>query len=416
MSKTYKYPLPVVGVDLLSNETSLIKGAVRSAVNVDIGRAGSFKRRAGFTRLVAGSDFHSIWAAEQKGWLVCAKGAELFRLDPTTHALTSVAALTSSDPLSYTEYNGNLYFTNRRSFGWVPSDSAQPRAVGVRTPYVMPVLSAGAGALLPGKYALIFCFANDRGELGGATAVQTIDLPQGGGIVMAGLPVVNGVEICTFLTDANGEILRAGARFPAVFPSYTITDPANGSEAETQFLVPLPPGEFVAWLAGRLYTAKDAVLSFSDPLRPHLYNPAKNFVQFSGAISFIEAVGDGMYVGDDRGVWFLRGTDPSKFEQVLVNSNCAVKRSSVKISPKHFPEKKVPATTPVVVWLSTAGYVVGMDGGVAVELQPDRIRVPTGLVGRTTFLLREGIKQIVTPVNSTSTVAFGTAVDTTVGP
>jgi len=35
-------------------------------------------------------------------------------------------------------------------------------------------------------------------------------------------------------------------------------------------------------------------------------------------------------------------------------------------------------------------------------------------VGRTAFLFRKGMKQVVTPVNSTSTVAFGTAVDSVI--
>ena len=60
MSATRPYPLPAAGIDSLSNETALLKGAVREAVNVDIGRAGRFKRRVGQTLRLSGSDYHSI--------------------------------------------------------------------------------------------------------------------------------------------------------------------------------------------------------------------------------------------------------------------------------------------------------------------------------------------------------------------
>ena len=45
MSKTVPFPLPVLGLDLLSSETAMIKGTVRSAVNIDIGRAGRYARQ-----------------------------------------------------------------------------------------------------------------------------------------------------------------------------------------------------------------------------------------------------------------------------------------------------------------------------------------------------------------------------------
>ena len=84
------------------------------------------------------------------------------------------------------------------------------------------------------------------------------------------------------------------------------------------------------------------------------------------------------------------------------------------VSPEHFPEKLVPVDVPVALWLSTSGYVVGMPGGVTAELHPDRVKVPSGLSGRSVFLLREGRKQVITPVNSTSTATFGTARDSVI--
>ena len=413
MSATRPYPLPAAGIDSLSNETALLKGAVREAVNVDIGRAGRFKRRVGQTLRLSGSDYHSIWGAQQRGTMLVGKGNQLLRLNDDL-STTVLAALNSADPLAYTEYNGNVYWTNKTTIGWLPADAAAARPVGVPVPEVVPALSAGSGALLPGKYAVILTYLDDRREEGGATPVQIIDLPNGGGITLNGLPMRAGWAFRVYITDPDGSKFHRSEELPAVFPSYTITQTAQGGDCDTQFLTPMPPGEFITWLAGRLYTAKLGTLYFSEAMRPHLNNPAHGFIQFSGFISFVEAVPDGLYVGDSRGVWFLSGTDPTKFEMKLASPHRAVRRSGVKVGPGHFPDKKVPSPNPVVVWLSTSGYVVGMDGGATVELQPERVKVPAGLVGRTAFLFRKGMKQVVTPVNSTSTVAFGTAVDSVI--
>lgn len=413
MSQTKPYPLPIAGVDTLSSETALGNGTVRSAVNVDIGRAGRFKRRAGYTRRVARTGMHSLFYAVQKGWTLVAQDAGLFRLDIDTYAMTPLATLNSPDKLEYTEYNGNLYFANKTTLGWVPSDSTVARPVGVPVP-TTPTLSVAAGGLTPGKYGVAITFVDDRGEESGATELQVINLPDGGGIRLANLPQKLGWRIFVYITSADGDVLRWAAEFPAVFPSYVVAEIAQGGVLDTRFLVPLPPGDFVRWHNGRLFTAKNGALRFSEALRPHLHNPAHGVIPFSGHIAFVESVGDGLYVGDSRGVWFLSGTDPTKFELRRVSTCRAVAYSSIIVPPEHFPPKQVPAEAPVAVWLSTSGYVVGMPGGTTVELQPDRLKVPSGLTGRSAFLLREGRKQVITPVNSTSTATFGTAVDSVI--
>jgi len=414
MSKTVKYPLPVTGIDLLSAETALDSGAVRSAVNVDIGRAGRTKRRAGYTRRIAISGLHSLYTAVQKGWSLLARDRTLNRLDPVSYGLTPLFPLQSTHSLDYMEYNGNLYFTNRTSFGWVPSDSVLARAVGVPIPTTPTLSIASAGGLVAGTYGVVITIVDDRGEEGPASDVRFIKLPNGGGLRLANLPIIPGQFLNVYITPPDGDVLRLAAFIPAVFPTYVVAETPAGDICGTQGLVPMPPGDFVRWHNYRIFTARDGVLRFSEAGRPHLHSPAHGVIPFSGHISFIESVLGGIYVGDSRGVWFLSGGDPTKFEQRLVSTCRAVARSSIMVPPEHFSEKKVPASTPVAVWLSTSGYVVGMPDGTTVELQPDRVKVPSGLSGRSVFLLREGCKQVVTPVNSTSTAAFGTAVDSVI--
>jgi hypothetical protein len=413
MSKSVPFPLPVLGVDMLSQETSLVRGTVRSAVNVDINRTGGFGRRDGYTLRAAGAGMHSLFYAPQRGWTFVAQGTQLRRVDPATFVMTDLMALNSADRLEYTEYNGNVYFSNRSTAGWVPSNETIARPLGVPTPSA-PTLAAGPGSLLPGKYGVVITQTNDRGEESGASEVQVIDLPNGGGIRLSNLPIQIGWAVYAYITSADGDILRFAAELPAIFPDYLVSGEALGGILSTQFLVPLPAGDTIRWHNGRLFTAKNGALRFSEAMRPHLHNPAHGVIPFSGHISFVESVGDGLFVGDSRGVWYLSGTDPTKFEARLVSTCRAVARSSIKIPPEHLPPKQVQAEAPVAMWLSTSGYVVGMPGGATVELHPDRVKVPPGLTGRSVFLLRGGRKQVITPVNSTSTATFGTAVDSTI--
>lgn len=400
MSRTVPIPLPVMGVDMLSNDTAIPQGAVRSAVNVDIDREGRVRRRSGYTPLVGSTDAHSLFYATQSRAAFVVFGTRLQRFDPVTNTLTEVAQLRSADPVSFSEYNGNLYFTNKSTIGWVPAGSTQVRPVGVPVP-LTPQLTAGAGGLLPGKYAVSITLVDERGEEGGASEVAFVALEQGGGIQLSNLPNKLGWTVYAYITSADGDVLRFAAEFSAVFPSYLVSEPARGGMIETQFLQPMPTGDFVRWHSGRLLVANGPALHFSQPLRPHLHKPAHDVIPFVGDITLLESVGSGVFVGDSRGVWFLEGTDPAKFDLRRVSTCRAVAGSGLMVPPEHFSPKQVESKMPVAAWLSTSGYVVGLPDGTAVELHPDRIKVPSGLAGRTAFLFRSGVRQLVTPVRRT---------------
>lgn len=410
MSKTLPITLPYLGMDVLSSETAIVKGAVRSAINVDIGRAGRYARRNGFTKQLSTDGLHSLYHAAQKGWTLVAKDNVVNRLDTSSYALTPLFTAASADPFDYTEYNGNLYISNRSSFGWVPSDSTTARQVGVPTPDA-PLLSAGPGGLLAGTYGLVITYVDDRGEEGGASALSTIELPEGGGIRLSNLSIPAGYRAYVYVTSTDGDVMRWVAAIPHVFVNYVVGEQSMGSKCDNQHLVPMPGGSIVRWHNGRLVTAHLGTLRVSEPLQPHLHNPAHGVIPFSGFISFVESVNDGLFVGDSRGIWFLSGNDPSKFDARRVSTCRAAMRSSIMVPSEHFPQKMVQTDQPVALWLSTSGYVVGMPGGTTVELHPDRIKVPPGLTGRSVFLLRNGRKQVITPVNSSVAAAFGVAVD-----
>ena len=410
--KTERFPSITLRVDLLSNETSLPKGAVREAVNVDIDRVGNFSRRPGYTRVVAQSGFHSIKTLPQSGLVLVAQGSVLKQLNPDNYSLSTVFTLNSPDPVDYTEHDGNLYFSNATTIGWLPKGGAALRTLGVPTPPAPAAAASGDGSLLPGRRMVAVTTLDDLGEESGSSEYVSVDVASGGGFSLSNLPT-SGTRVRIYMTPPDGEVLFLTKELPSGNSSTTVTEDLQLKQLDTAALVPMTPGRFVRGYNGRLYTAKDKVLSFSEPLRFGLTFPGHNYIQFNDTITFIEPVVNGIYVGAGPRVWFLAGDDPKKFQQTPVSHHRAMSGSSLLVPPEYFPDKMIQSSYPVAIWLSTAGYFAGLPGGDIVSMQPDRVRIAAS-VGRSAMLVREGRKQVVTPVNSISTAASGTALDSTV--
>lgn len=413
MSKQTDLPLPQGGMDVRSNETALGEGTVRLAMNVDIGRDGRYKRRDGFSLVQAGVDLHSLYYSKENDLLLVCSRDKLNIVDVDAPSLTPIYTLKSTDPVDYTEYNGNIYFSNYTSTGYIRSGELTAQAIGVPTP-ISPTLSVNAvGGLDPGTYGVSLTLINSKGEVSGATRVQTIKLTTKGGIQLSDLPQT-GTQFEVFVTPTDGEVLRSAGIFNVGFTEVLITDVAEGAECETLYLEPLQAGSFIRWHNGRLLTAKESTLYFSQPMRPHLFNRGHDYLLFSGSIKIMESVSDGLYVGDDRGVWFLSGADPEQFNMKRVSAARPLYGTGLSVASEHFNPKMVDSDHPVAVWLSEAGYMIGLPGGRVLEAQADRILVDREVTGRSAFLSREGRKQVVTTVNSGSTANAGAALDSVI--
>lgn len=410
--KTIPFPAIKLGVDMLSDETSLLPGAVRQAINVDLDRAGNFSRRKGYTRVVSGSGFHSVRTMAQKGWVMLAQNSTLKAISPSNYSMSTLYTLNSSDPVDYCEHNGNIYFSNRSTLGTVPYGSSLARRLGIDTPSPVPVLSATTnGSLGAGTYTVALTFVDDLGEESGTGDYVRVTLPVPGGITATGLPTHSGWKLRVYLSPPNGTNLYLNSEFNAVTTTVGINTFNELKQCDTTDVTAMVPGSFIRPHNGRLYTCLDNVISFSEPLRYGVTNLSNNTIIMNDNITVFEPVLGGIYVGAGTKVWFMEGGDPSKFAQKLVSNCRAIPYSSTLVPGEHFNSKVVNPEYPVAVWLSTSGYVAGQADGSVVELQPDRVRIPGNHAGRSTFLLRNGMKQVITPVNSTSAVAYGTAID-----
>lgn len=396
-----KLALPSLGVDFLSDDTKLPSGAVRRAENVDLSNTGVFRRRPGSSLAVAGVGYHSLFTYG-RGTLI-GQGANVLFIDPTTYNAMQLCAMGVEAPVDFTEYNEHLYWTNSGSTWWLPSDAMTARRVGAALPSLLPdIVADTAGALLPGTYAVALARLDDRGEESPAKLLGTVLLPTGGGVRLTSIALESGASYRVYLSTADGEELYGAADFPAAFTEYLVGDTPDGAQRMTQHLAPMPAGSFIRGHAGRLYVAAGDTLWFSRPLRPHLHDPRSDFIRFAGQIKFIEPTPGGLYVGDQRGVWFLSGNDPLNAKQKLASPHVAVRRSSIRVEGAHLPEKVAPDDEHVALWLSECGYMVGKSDGSVIALNADRVRIAPGLEGKSVAVVRNGTRQIVTLVAASS--------------
>ncbi|MFM7025198.1 MAG: hypothetical protein ACKOWC_03950 [Limnohabitans sp.] len=400
--------LPTLGVDWLSDEYNLPEGAVRVARNVDLRRNGTFRRRDGYTQAIAGDGFHGL-ANTSRGVLV-ARFGRLFALDVPTMEPTQLIDLGSESPVDFTEHNGDVYAINDTGFAWIPGDADTARPVGVLPPLAIPGLEAAdTGALVPGEYAVAISRLDDRGEE--SPTVYCGRVSTGAGIRLVGMAPDLGAQLRVYLTAPGGEVLYLAETFSAAFTTYVVTRQPDGAQRTSQHMAPLPGGQFVRGHAGRLYVARDNLLLFSDALRPRLYDPRHNFIRFTGPIRLLEPVTGGLFVGDDRGVWFLPGNEHAQFSLSLASKAQAVARSSVIVSGKDVNKEWVSSDQKVAMWLSADGYMLGRSDGAVVPLTAERVRVAADMQGRTVFVARNGIKQVITLVAATAPSGFGVASD-----
>jgi hypothetical protein len=405
-------PLPNLGIDMLANQTVMRSGTVRYAANVDIRTDGVFSRRDGYALKVGGSGFKGVYSSS-RGTLV-QRGNFIYVYNDSTYALSMLCDMGGDTPASFLDYAEGLYICNETAHFWIPSTGTPSvRKVGVSLPDRLPeVVASSAGTLAPGKYGIGYAWVDDRGEESPTKFLGVFELTAG--VTLSGLTVKSGYSHRIYITTKDGEALYLADEWPALLTTYNVNTATNGALCSGLHLSPMPCGQLVKGSSGRLYVAKDDTLWFSEPLRPHLTRLSHNFVKFVGQIRFFEAIGPGVYVGDDAGVWWFDGTDPEKFQMRNASNALAIKRSSLSVAASIFGDRFRNTENTVALWLSTQGYMVGSPNGEVTPLHPERVRLAADLEGKSVFLLRNGIRQVITLTAAAvpADPIFGAAIDT----
>lgn len=307
-----------LGINNVDSDYELPQGALRDAVNVNLTRSGSARRRNGKVLRFAG-DVHSLFSDGTTLYGVSASNLSHFAVQ-TSGALTVAAGIRSGfvkeRPVAYLKFPSPLdhqrvYYSDGILTGMIVNKVHHPW--GVTNPSGQPTLTpSAAGGMNAGSYQVAVTFENIFNEESGTGEYARVAVAQGGGIILTNIPQpadasVNKVRI--YVSDANGSRAYLHTILPVGLTSAVIARTLSpGRQVDTQFMLPPPAGDVMELHYGRIYIASGSVLRWTEAIRPGGFMNV-NSLAFPGAITLIVSTNPGLVVAADK-TYFMTGTDP----------------------------------------------------------------------------------------------------------
>lgn len=374
------YPAFPIGVNNTAKEEAMPRDqwgnvvTLREAVNVDIPPDGKPRRRAGYTSVQAGTLAHSAWSDDYLPWGLFVDGADLCVMheDETVDVLRSDLAL--GLPVSYTRINDGVWWSNGVQSGLLTLDLEQlPWSAG--QPAGPPAVTGAPGGMLPqGTYQVTVTFIDASGRESGAPLAAIADVPADGALALSAIPQPPaGGKVRVYITEGQDGVLRAALTLPEGITEYAVVNPAKGRTLDTLLLQPMPAGQLVAHGNGRLFVARGRELLFSPALRYGLFDPKKGRIGFVERVQMIAFVGDGtdgagLFVSDNKRVYWFGGADPMKWTQQIAYASPALP-GPIAWVPGDVLGLQATALYPC--WHARNGRLcVGMPGGNVLTPQP----------------------------------------------
>jgi len=341
---------------------------LRVASNIDLTADGFIRRRRGFSLSAEGS-WHSLWSDDQGAYAVC--NGDLVRIDRDTLERTVVQAGVGLGRMSYARLpDGLVYWTNGERIGRISETAA--RALVTPGPNPVPVATATAGGLPPGRYQVCFTALGEDGESPSTEPIQ-IALPNGGGIAFTGLSGSTRI----YATGPDGEV------FNEIAPGDYLSLGNNGGPCDTFMKDVMPAGHALAHYRGSLLVARGRWLYISEPYRYGLYDAGRGFIPFPGDISVVQPCEDGIYVCADKTYWIAG--DPLNTTPVVVLPYGALPGSAV------FDKRAQTA-----YWQGEQGAVIARPGGAVSVPQDAALTFNPAQSGFTWVREQQGDKHLIT--------------------
>jgi hypothetical protein len=330
------------------------------ATNVDVGVDRELLRRAGYS--VAAATCHkNVWQGD--GFMLATADGDLINVD-------TAAVLYPSLGVSRVWYSNlpdsRTAFSNGLICGL--TDGTTTTAWGVPLPAATGAAVDTPGSLNPGKYriALTHVRAVD-GREGGTTHLTPLDVADGG-ITLTGLTALAGHSINVYLSSANDEALYLAGNAAGTIFSFTGANQTLIKPCKTDLLYPAPAGTVSAVFWARALTAVGAVLYASRSQQPELFDLAKDFKRFTADITLVQPVDDGIFVGTESELAFLKGRTFDTLEYTQVVDAGVVLGSGVAVRGELLPQGEGAAVGSAMVCIADRVIIAGFSGGTVVRL------------------------------------------------
>lgn len=171
------------------------------------------------------------------------------------------------------------------------------------------------------------------------------------------------------IEDGGGDEPWGGRTWPYADDDRDMTGPPAGTILEAAF--------------GRIWIATGRHVLFTESGFYHFMDRATGFLApFDGDVTMLRAVDDGLFVGTERRVWFVAGSDPKQMQYRQPAAARAVMGTDVAVDPATVPGiGRMALEARGVVWTGREGIMFGGPGGQVSNLTKNRVPFPAGSRG-----------------------------------
>ena len=379
------------GINNVQPSERLSESELAQAVNVDVGLSGEVSRRQGYTTLDATTPVD--WLHERHNCTLVVSGQDLLAisLDGLTKTVLLTGAGMASARMWFVDLpDGRTAFANGLLTGI--TDGATVTGWGVPVPASVGAATSVTGQLNPGSYQWQATYVRTSDGLeSGAAFSNPVNLPDGG-ILLTGLPVLAGHRINVYLTGANGDkAFYAGTTLTGSF-SYLGKNDALTLPCHTEHLGPAPKGTICATWRGRALLAEGNVLHASRPHQPELFDLKRDFKQFTAPITMVQPVDDGIWVGTEKDLAFLAGTQFDVLQFTSRDVGPVVLGSGVSAPGEYVAQGQGTGQGAAMLCIAGGRIVSGFNGGLLLNVTRERYKTDAAEVCAT-FRITGGIPQ-----------------------
>jgi len=371
------------GINNVQPAHRLTSKELTAATNADISANGALSRRAGYSE-VLDTCHKNLWQA-QGFMLATVDGNDLVAIAPNGDRTTVQAALGPARVWYVNLPDGRTAFSNGAISGLTSGGAAL--AWGVSPPASVGAATETAGSMLAGEhqYALTFIRLAD-----GLESAPTYAPPEQleGGFMLTGLPTLSGHKLAVYLDG-----LLIGTTLTAVF-TFTGAAASFAQPLRTEFGDPPPAGRCLAFWRGRALVAEGSVLYASRPHSWAHFDLRRDFKQFSGDVTSVVPVEDGLFVGTTTELAFLRGTEFDKLSYTVAIPGPVVLGSGVSIPNGFTPPSDSGAPGNGAAFIADQTLVMGFANGSVTRMGESRYRTDVAEVAAV-FRFAAGVPQYI---------------------
>lgn len=335
------------GANNLASKDRLPDGFYRHSVNLDPLPGGRLSLRAGYERIYAGTAVRGVLALGNK--LLIADGTNLVDVNTDTGASRILRTIAGAGPFSGDVLNDVLYFSTANEC--LQYDGQDVTAWGVPDVLYQPsVASTNAGGLIEGYYQVAVTHTDSQGREGGTDRPAVIFVNTGFAITVTVASIPAGCTANVYVGSVNGDTLYLQAVLDA--PGSTDVGVIRDDTARcTTVLMRAPrPGSIVVAHNSQLVVASTNVAEVTRPMRPHLVDRVRGFVQYGADIGAMVSAG-ALYISADK-CYSLTNVETDGIAQRVVLEFPAIPGTAVQL-----PDGRG-------AWMTRYGQAVLSDGSV----------------------------------------------------